>query len=374
MDKEKIGQRDFQITNVIPITMQAARGYPAWVIVQIQTDVGIEGIGEGFTWSGQAESIADYIKSLGEKILGSRITDIQTFRDRFPTKEENRNWSAAVSAVEIALWDILGKVTSRPIYQLLGGKVRDKIPLYADHGIFSGARDWEECIDRILKAKDNGFTMFKWDPFTGGGTPTSCSLKDQIKKIEMVRSAVGSEYQIAIDAHNRFSVKGAIMAAKAMESYDILFFEAPTVDDTRLLKEVADATHIPLATGELTCTIEQSKDLFESGSLGLFQPEVGTNGGILATIAMADLASQYHLKIATHNWCGPVITRAASHACAVIPNLLFQEYAGGAAIDSWENELLIPETKIENGHLILPDLPGLGFELNKDLLDQKRIS
>ncbi|MBP96721.1 hypothetical protein CMK18_12270 [Candidatus Poribacteria bacterium] len=104
MDKEKIGQMDFEITNVIPITMQAARGYPAWVIVQIQTDVGIEGIegiGEGFTWSGQAESIADYIKSLGEKILGSRITDIQTFRDRFPTKEENRNWSAAVSAVEI---------------------------------------------------------------------------------------------------------------------------------------------------------------------------------------------------------------------------------------------------------------------------------
>ena len=137
---------------------------------------------------------------------------------------------------------------------------------------------------------------------------------------------------------------------------------------------MADATHIPLATGELTCTIEQSKDLFESGSLGLFQPEVGTNGGILAIIAMADLASQHHLKIATHNWCGPVITRAASHACAVIPNLLFQECTGGAAIDSWENELLIPETKIENGHLILPDLPGLGFDIIKDLLDQKRIS
>ena len=374
MEKEKIDQKDLKITNVIPITMQAARGYPAWVIVQIQTNVRIEGIGEGFTWSGQAESIANYIRSLREKVLGSRITDIQTFRDRFPTKAENRNWSAAVSAVEIALWDILGKATNQSIYQLLGGKVRDKIPLYADHGIFSGTRDWEECIDRILKAKDDGFTMFKWAPFTGEGTPTLRNLKDQIKKIEMVRSAVGPEYQIAIDAHNRFSVKGAIMAAKEMESYDILFFEAPTHDDTRLLKQVADATHIPLATGELTCTIEQSKDLFESGSLGFFQPEVGTNGGILATIEMADLADQYHLKIATHNWCGPVITRAASHACAVIPNLLFQEYAGGAAIDSWENELLIPETKIENGHLILPDLPGLGFELNKDLLDQKRIS
>jgi len=373
MDKETINQQHLEITDVIPITMQAARGYPAWVIVQIQTDEGIEGIGEGFTWSGQAKSIVDCITSIGKQILGSWRTEIQTFRDRFPSQDQDRNWNAAVSAVEIALWDIWGKATDQPIYQLLGGKIRDKIPLYADHGIFSGARDWQECIDRILKAKDDGFTMFKWDPFVGGGTPTTTELKDQIKKIEMVRCAVGAEYQIAIDAHNRFSVQGAIMAAQEMEPYNILFFEAPTLDDPAMLKQVASTTQIPIATGELTCTIEQSKILFESGSLGLFQPEVGTNGGILATIETAALAHQYGLEIATHNWCGPVITRAASHTCAVIPNLLFQEYAGGAKIDRWENELIMPATQIENGHLILPNLPGLGFELNKDLLNKKRI-
>ena len=178
-------------------------------------------------------------------------------------------------------------------------------------------------------AKENGFGMFKWDPFEGGGTPTPRDLQDQIRKVEMVRDAVGSEYQIAIDAHNRFSVDGAIMAAQALEPFNILFFEAPTADDPEQLKQVANATDIPLATGELTCTRQEANALFDSGSLGVFQPEVGTNGGILETVRTADLAETYGLKIATHNWCGPVIMRAASHACSVIPNLLFQEYAGG---------------------------------------------
>ena len=373
MVNQAIDNQDLEITDIIPVTLHAARSYPVWVIVKIQTDQGVEGIGEGFTWAGQADSIVNYISLIRQQILGDSPCEIRSFLGRFPPKADDLNWSAAVSAIEIALWDILGKVVDLPIYGLLGGAIRDKIPLYADHGVFNGAGDWEECVERILAVKEDGFEMFKWDPFDGSGTPTPSDLRDQIRKIETVRDAVGSEYQIAIDAHNRFSVDGAIMVVQALESLNIFFFEAPTADDPEQLKQVANATDIPIATGELTCTRQEAKALFDSGSLGCFQPEVGTNGGILETVKTADLAETYGLKIATHNWCGPVVTRAASCACSVIPNLSFQEYAGGAPIDSWEHELLIPPTQIANGHLILPDLPGLGFKLNEDLMVSKQL-
>ena len=373
MEDYVINNQKLEITDVIPITMHAARGYPAWVIVRVQTAQGVEGIGEGFTWAGQADSIVNYISLIGRQILGSFSCEIQSFIEHFPTEANDCNWSAAVSAIEIALWDILGQVRDLPVYDLLGGAIREKIPLYADHGIFNGALDWEECVERILAVKENGFGMFKWDPFEGNGTPTPSDLRDQIRKVETVRDAVGPGYQIAIDAHNRFSVDGAIMVAQALEPFNVLFFEAPTADDPEQLKQVANATSIPLATGELVCTRQEAKALFESRSLGIFQPEVGTNGGILETVETANLAETYGLKIATHNWCGPVIMRAASHACSIIPNLSFQEYAGGAPIDSWENDLLIPPTQIADGYLVLSNSPGLGFKLNEDLLVSKQI-
>ena len=189
----------------------------------------------------------------------------------------------------------------------------------------------------------------------------------------MVREAVGSDYPLAIDAHNRFSVEGAIMAAKSLEPLNILFFEAPTEDKPEMLKQIADATSIPIATGELTCTRMEAKALLDTGVLRVFQPETGTNGGILESRKTAALAEVYDVKIATHNWCGPVVTRAASHVCATIPNLLYQEYAGGAPEDEWENDLLEPPTQIENGHIILTDRPGLGSKLNESVLASQRL-
>ena len=158
-----------------------------------------------------------------------------------------------------------------------------------------------------------------------------------------------------------------------LEPLDILFFEAPTEDDPGTLKNVAGATDIPLATGELTTTRREAKALLDSEALKVFQPEVGTNGGILESCKTAALAELYGVKIATHNWCGPVLTRAASQVCARTPNLLYQEYAGGAPRNEWENDLLDPPTQIKDGHIVLPDGPGLGFELNEKLLASRRI-
>ncbi len=342
-------------------------------MVRILTDQGIEGIGEGFTWAGRAAAIRSRIESIGEQIAGKSPVEIEAFLGRFSPKATDRNWHAAISAIEIALWDILGKMADLPIFSLLGGPVRKEIPLYADHGLFDGARSWEEQVDRVLAAKETGFRMFKWDPFVGMDSHDVKELGKRLDQVSQVRKAVGEGYQLAIDAHNRFDEAGAIMAAKILEPLDILFFEAPTKDDPETLKKVAGATDIPLATGELTTTRREAKALLDSRALSVFQPEVGTNGGILESCKTAALAELYGVKIATHNWCGPVLTRAASQVCARTPNLLYQEYAGGAPRNEWENDLLDPPTQIKDGHIVLPDGPGLGFELNEKLLASRRI-
>jgi len=373
MAPELKAKKPINIKSVDTVTIKGTRAYPAWVFVRIQTDQGIEGIGEGFTWHNQAANISNHIKTIGEELTGTSPLEIEAFLMWFLPEGKDRSWYASISAIEIALWDILGQVAGLPICMLLGGRVREKIPLYADHGIFGGAQSWEECVERIVGMKESGFGMFKWDPFAGGGTPEPAELKEHIKKVEMGREAVGADYPLAIDAHNRFSVEGAIMAAKALEPLNILFFEAPTEDKPEMLKQVAEATSIPLATGELTCMRKDAKALLDSGVLEVFQPELGTNGGILESFKTAALAEVYDVKIATHNWCGPIVTRAASHVCATIPNLLYQEYAGGAPENEWENDLLEPPTQIKNGHIILSDRPGLGSKLNEKVLASRRL-
>ena len=362
-----------KIERVTPMTLRGTRGYKEWVMVRILTDQGIEGIGEGFAWAGRSAAIRSRIESIGQQIAGKSPVEIEAFLGRFSPKATDRNWHAAISAIEIALWDILGKMADLPIFYLLGGPVRKEIPLYADHGLFDGAKSWEEQVDRVLAAKEAGFRMFKWDPFVGMDSHDVKELGKRVDQVSQVRKAVGEGYQLAIDAHNRFDEAGAIMAARILEPLDILFFEAPTEDDPGTLKNVAGATDIPLATGELTTTRREAKALLDSEALKVFQPEVGTNGGILESCKTAALAELYDVKIATHNWCGPILTRAASQVCARTPNLLYQEYAGGAPRNEWENDLLDPPTQIKDGHIVLPDGPGLGFELNEKLLASRRI-
>lgn len=343
------------------------------MIVRILTDQGVEGIGEGFTWAGGSAAIRSRIDSIGRQIVSGSPFEIEDFLTQFLPLATDRNCYAAISAIEIALWDILGKMAGLPVVSMLGGPVRDEIPLYADHGIFDGAHSWEEQIERVVAAKEAGFRMFKWDPFVGMDPHDPKELGKRVDKVRQVREAVGEGYQLAIDAHNRFDVAGAIAAAKRLEPLDILFLEAPTKDDPTSLKRVAGATSIPLATGELTTNRREAKELLDSDALAVFQPEVGTNGGILESCKTAALAELCNVQIATHNWCGPIVTRAASHVCARTPNLLYQEYAGGAPQNEWENELLDPPTRIENCSIVLPAGPGLGFELNEDLLASRRI-
>ena len=365
-----------KITAVEPFLIRGARGYTAWTLVRVRTDEGIEGIGEGFSFGwGNSEApaiIGRHIEQLGEQVVGTGLRRIESFADDALANAPAgaHNWASAVSAIEIALWDIAGKAAGLPVYAMLGGAARDRIPLYADHGVFKNGFS----VDRILAMKDAGFEMFKWDPFRGGGNPGAEAIAECVEQVATVRDAVGPDYKLAIDAHGRFHLEGAKLAARALEPFDPIFFEDPMpLDDPAGFQELSRCTSLPLATGELAQSRDVLREFLATGALSVWQPEVGNNGGIVETMKVAAMCETFGIQVAPHNWCGPVVTRAATHVCAAVSNLLYQEWASVAPEDAWERDLIDPPPRIENGRLILPDGPGLGLTLNEDLLAQRRI-
>lgn len=375
----KIGH-PIKIETVEPILIKpTTRGY-AFLIVRIRTDQGIDGIGECHA-SGEARSLAirDFVDSMSGELEGTNPLEIEAFLNRAAQGGAGWEWFAAVSAIEIAMWDILGQIAGFPIYTLLGGRIRERIPLYANHGAFAEAKTVEERVERAVQTKEAGFDMFKWDPFGYyeiRGTPETAQLDGAIKEVEAMRNALGADFNMAIDAHARFSLEGALMTVKALEPLNPFFFEEPTnpPDQPDLLKQVADSTSIPIATGELLSERRSAEKVLAHGGIQILQSEVGNNGGILETFKVAAMAEAHNIKMAPHNWCGPVLARATAHVCTTIPNLLYMEYAGTAPEAAWEHDLIDPPLRIENGELIPSDLPGLGSKLNDDVVSARRLN
>ena len=300
-DGAKVDDKQLKITDVEPLVIRGTRGYHAWQLLRIRTNQGIEGVGEGFAFAygglEQVRKIHGFINQLARQIVGTSPLQIEAFLQRsatlLPPGATPRYWYAAVAAIEIAMWDILGKVVDLPVYALLGGKVRNRIPLYANHGaFFTDDRSYidvlsssTELIQVVEATRKAGYGMFKWDPFQAGGNPGRAEIDKRIAIVSEVRDAVGTDFRIAIDAHGRFDVAGAKMAAQALEPLDIFFFEEPTnFLHPKRFRPVAESTSIPLATGEHLSTRTQVADVLRSESVHYLQPEIGNNGGIFETL------------------------------------------------------------------------------------------
>ena len=270
------------------------------------------------------------------------------------------------------LWDIAGKVAGKPIYDLLGGALRTRIPVYQTWG----ASNLDQTLERMMANKAKGVPMLKCDPFgtlpwrTVGtrvlDMPRPEDIKATEKYLARLRDALGADYKIACDGHWRMSVEGAKTMAKAIEPFKPVFFEEPTScpNDPHDLKAVAESTSIPISTGEHFETVEQAGTALSGGAVRFIQPEVAWNCGILETFKMTSLAEGMGIRIATHGHVSPIAIRAASHLNAVIPNLFYQEHPG----ISWQNSqepLFEPPEHVDNGHVVLPDTPGLGLTLNE---------
>ncbi len=335
-----------------------------WVFVKVYTDEGIVGVGEATGG------------------LSTRPGEAQVYElERFLIGEDPRNpeylWqkmykglfldsNVAVNAVEIACWDILGKSLNAPLWQLLGGKQRPRLRVYAN-GWYQGPRDPAFFAEGAAKVKDLGYTALKFDPF--GAAYRFIDREDErlsMKIIRAVRDAVGDGVDLLIEGHDRFSVTTAIRIGKLIEEFQPMWFETPVMStDIAATVEVARAINVPVATGERISRLADMAALVSHRAVDIVQPETLNVGGVSGARKMAAVAEAAEAFVALHQAQSPLNTAINTHIHASIPNFLIQECFDDFLMP-WSREIMSGVPQVKDGYIEPSDAPGLGVELHED--------
>ena len=371
---------------ITDIKATSIEGNFEWIIVEIQTDEGITGIGESFTGVGVKESFysecshgvdVKEIWSIKNILIGEDPRNVERLSRKLYTSLSGIVGHAGtlihvISGVEMALWDLTGKALDVPIYRLLGGKYRDKIRVYADcHA--GKSEDPQSWAERAKEVKSKGFTALKFDvdkPSHRGPSYNRClsnsEIKLMVKQVEAVREAIGDDVDLAIDCHWKYNTNDAIKLANALEPYNPWWLEDPVPqENSEAMKKVTDSTNTPICTGENLYTKYGFRDLIVNQAADIVAPDISKVGGLMETKKIAELADLYYISVAPHNICSPIGTVAACHVCATIPNFIALEFH---AIDvPWWAKLIKKGSQlIEEGYIKVPEEPGLGIEINED--------
>ncbi len=353
-----------KITDISAFVTKPPGAAGNYVFVKVATDEGIVGWGES---SIGATSVAAVVEEFGAAIIGRDPFRIEEhWQDMYHLFHNVRGGAlqmAAVSGIEIALWDIKGKALGVPVYELLGGAMRDKIWTY---GRFDGV-DPDAAVANAMSFVEDGYTALKGDPFGHQGIFTSPeSERDAIAKVAAVREAVGEDVELLVEVHGRLTPAEAIRIGEQLEPYRPFFYEEPVPpQNIDAMVRVAQAINIPIATGERIYTKWGFKDLLEKQAVAVVQPDVCHAGGISELKKIAAMAEVYYVGFAPHNPYGPINTMAAIHVDACAPNFLIQE--GGHA--DWYDSLLVePFQRQTDGFFDLPAAPGIGVEMDEEAL------
>jgi galactonate dehydratase len=333
------------------------------------TDEGVYGIGEA-TLEHRELTVEAAVKELERYLVGKNPANIERF---WHENHRDAYWrggpvlTTALSGVEMALWDIKGKSLGVPVYQLLGGKVRDEVPCYAN-AWFSGAKKPAEFAEKAAKTAKAGFKGLKWDPFGSAYlTLTSAEFAVAIECVEAVRDAVGPEMPLMIEGHGRFNIPTAVKIGLAIEKFDITWFEEPIPPgDADGLLEVKNRLNIPIAAGERLYTRWDFKELIEKGAADYLQPDISHSGGILELRKIAAMAECHFLPICPHNPIGAVTNAATLQLAACTPNFHLLETMSNDI--PYRHLLTTEKTHFENGMMRIPDAPGLGIDINEEEL------
>ncbi len=338
-----------------------------YLYVQVHTDAGLTGLGESGTW-GYLEASGQVVETFKKYLIGQdplRIEHHWQYMYRC-THFRGAAIMGAISAVDIALWDIAGKHFGVPTYQLLGGKCRDRARVY---GHVYG-RTKEELVNGCIAAKAKGLTAVgHLTPFLDEprGVPYykthSDKIHDAVETVAAYREAVGDEVDLCIEIHRRMDPAEAICLSRGIEPFRPYFIEDPIrPDNFDAMAEVAQKIHIPIATGERIHTIYEFEMLLSRNAVQYVRPDVCMVGGISHAKKIAALAEARHVGVVPHNPLSPVSTAACVQLAACIPNFSLQEYPSGEH-DPPKSEIVKGALKLENGFLIIPDAPGIGVEL-----------
>lgn len=338
-----------------------------WIFVKVHTDEGITGVGEG-TLEHREYAFMGVMEHLREYFIGLNPLDIELHWHRIYRDSYWRGGAvlmSALSAVEMALWDILGKHLNVPVWQLLGGKVNDKVRIYAN-GWFAGAKEPEEFAEKAKIAVARGITALKWDPFGKNYLQISnTELNKALRCVEGVREAVGKEVDLLIEGHGRFDVPTAIKISKELEAYKPIFFEEPTPpDNLEALRAVREKSPVAIAAGERLYTRWDYSRLFEKRTVDYIQPDISHAGGIMELKKIAAEAESRYIPFAPHNPSGPIANAATLQLAATCPNFCILEIMYSDV--AWRKNVVDEQLVYTDGYIKIPDKPGLGIELNEE--------
>jgi galactonate dehydratase len=356
---------------------------PPWIFVKVETDAGLAGLGEATSFPG-GDIIVAALREYEKLLVGRNPLEIernvQSMRRHTSYLGSDGACAAAVSGIEIALWDIVGRHHGAPIYQLLGGRCRDRIPLYANGWIGQSAFEPAAFAERAGREKDRGFGALKLDPFSdpqcGSAAmdfPADRSLAPALAGrgfaiIEAVAAAAGPGVRLAFDVHGRFNVPTAIQVGRRLAHWDPLFYEEPTdPENFNAMRKVARAlADVPICAGERYYGCRGFQRYIEEDVLDVIMPDVCRTGGILEMRKIASLAETHGILLAPHNPNGPVGTAASLHVMAVCANASILEYFDDLA--ELRARLGEEALQIGGGEARLPSGPGLGITISDDAL------
>ncbi len=338
-----------------------------FVFVKLETDEGISGIGEG-TLEYKENALLGAIEDIKRVLIGQDPREVERishelYRDSYwrvgPVLQ------SAVSAVNMAMWDIKAKAAGVPVYEMLGGKVRDGVRMYAN-AWFAGAKTADEFAAAAVKAKNMGVTALKWDPFGKAYMYMENSdFRRSIEIVEAVRGAVGNDVDLLIEGHGRFDIATGIKIANALKPFDPYFFEEPTPPDCLdALAQVHKSSPVPIAAGERLYSLTQMRDFLERGCADFVQPDISHCGGISAVKKMAALCEAHYVALAPHNPSGPVANAATLHIAASTPGFRILEICFTDV--SWRKELTNERVVFDKGNILIPTGVGLGLEINEE--------
>ena len=341
--------------------------------VRIDTDEGIHGWGECYTQADRDVQITAHIDMLKRYLIGRDPTNIKHFMqmvyDDFAGRRGAMDLWCAVSGLEHAMWDILGKVSGQPVYKLLGGPVRSKIRVYAN-GWGGGGWDSADLADRASQIVESGFTALKFDPIPGPWrTFVSKDVERQaVENVRAVRQAVGTDVDILVEMHRRLAPMHAVKIARGIEEYEPFWYEEPVLaENIDALASAKQNINIPVVTGEELYTKFEFREIFEKQAADIINPDVCNVGGILELKEIAAMAEPYFVVVSPHNYNSTTLGLAATvNASATMPNFLITEYF--VNFEELGKDIATTPFQVENGYINLPESPGLGIALDEESL------
>ncbi len=348
-----------------------------WVFVQVETDVGLVGTGEA-SHSTDDHALVAAIAALRSRLIGRDPSEIEAlFRQLARPNAGMAAWTA-FSAIEQALWDLLGQAAKMPVYRLLGGRCVPTLHLYANVNRAAADRDPRAYADCARQAVDEGFRAVKCAPFDDVSWQTldhpegRRAFERGLERVRRVREAIGDDVELLVDCHNRFDVPTARRVARELAPLRLYWLEAPVPPwEPTALRQVKDGLDTRLAAGEELLGRTAFRPLLEARAVDVAMFDVKHTGGLLEAKKIAALAEAHGIAVSPHSPAGPVAHLAAAHLCATLPNFLTLEYAWGEV--PWRADLVNGAEEIRDGCLILPERPGLGLTLNARVLAEHAI-